>query len=255
MLNCDETSKYLDAYADGELDNRLNLDIEEHLGSCTRCGQELANIRALKTAIRQQLNRPEMPPAVRADIEAVVRSHNPATRRTLNLRKLSVIAALVFLTVGALLYWLDREQGGITPVYAAVMTSEHNNCWSGGLISFEESDPVRLSEVLYVRLGFRIGLHQISLDGKTLLGGNICYFLGRKGAHVFLKDGHHHYSYYAFRREGLPPPSGKKSQSATGRKMIVDSKDGDTLVTWEDAEFYHALVTDAPEAAARSAVL
>ena len=45
MKNCEETREHLSAYLDEELDPRAAEAVAEHVESCSRCGEELAELR------------------------------------------------------------------------------------------------------------------------------------------------------------------------------------------------------------------
>lgn len=266
MLSCDEVSRYLDAYADGELDNRLNIDMEEHLGRCRHCKSDLEAITAIKAVVRRHLNRPPLPEGLYERIEQALRlqteswkestSAAATTARGIQKHRYKVsLAAMLAIVVGSILFFAYRATGPVPPVYASAINDDHEQCWSIRQVTFRECSPALLSEELYARLGYYVNLNEIVLEGKTLLGGSICRFLGRKGAHVFLQDSGHHYSYFVFRSEGLPSPSGKKGLSSTGRRLSIEFEDGNCLVTWQEGDFYHVLVTDAPESAAQSLIL
>src|ERR1051325_5033702 len=51
-MNCSETRKLSDAYADREVDTVRSSEIERHLAGCRACSQEVENIRALSSALK-----------------------------------------------------------------------------------------------------------------------------------------------------------------------------------------------------------
>lgn len=266
MMSCDEITKYLDAYADGELEAKLSIDIAEHLRSCTRCEGELDVITGLKVLVRERLKKTPLPPELRPRVERALQLQQDSlpdvpvvTQRfgtVLKRHYQSAVAALVVMALGAGLFFAYRAMGPATQVYASTMNAEHNLCWSMRQnLMFSESDPQRLSDDFRSRLGYRVPLDALDLEGKDLLGGSICKFLGRKGAHVLYKDASHHHSYFVFRRDGLHLPAGKECLSPTGRRLFIQEKDGHWLVTWVKDDFCYLLVTDAPESAIASLVL
>ena len=46
-MDCEKTRENLDAYLDGELDEREKAAVEEHLAACTGCAAELERLRRL----------------------------------------------------------------------------------------------------------------------------------------------------------------------------------------------------------------
>lgn len=69
MMNCREIENLLDGYFDGELDLVRNLEIENHLESCTGCRKQLTHRQALRTSLKASSLYYEAP----ADLQARVR--------------------------------------------------------------------------------------------------------------------------------------------------------------------------------------
>jgi hypothetical protein len=49
-MKCKNVSHLLDAFADGEVSERLRAKIQDHLGTCSACSQELQDIKGMSTA-------------------------------------------------------------------------------------------------------------------------------------------------------------------------------------------------------------
>lgn len=61
-MQCQESKKILDAYADHEVDLMQSMQLEEHLAQCADCTKSLESRRALKDAIRDSNLRYVAPP-------------------------------------------------------------------------------------------------------------------------------------------------------------------------------------------------
>lgn len=68
-MNCTDTGRLLNAYADGELNLESALPIEAHLESCARCRASLDGLTALHTALGQACEYRPAPEAVRARVK------------------------------------------------------------------------------------------------------------------------------------------------------------------------------------------
>lgn len=60
-MTCHTALSLLDDYSDGHLDPGSAGEVEDHLGSCTSCRQELADTRQLKELLRQSKPSPPTP--------------------------------------------------------------------------------------------------------------------------------------------------------------------------------------------------
>ena len=54
-MNCTSFRKYVGAFADGELDTKLNLDALEHLNMCPDCARRVSHVQELKAALKRVL--------------------------------------------------------------------------------------------------------------------------------------------------------------------------------------------------------
>jgi len=67
-MNCNDTARLLNAYADGELNLESALPIEAHLDSCARCRASLDGLTALHTALNQACAYRPAPEALRGRV-------------------------------------------------------------------------------------------------------------------------------------------------------------------------------------------
>ena len=99
-MNCRDATKYMDAYADGELDVANAVTLEEHLDTCPRCRANERNLRALCKAVQGHTELERAPAPLRARLAAQFgRQERPgpqASRRgwTLGAFALSALAML-----------------------------------------------------------------------------------------------------------------------------------------------------------------
>ena len=60
-MNCGETTRLLDAQADGELDLPTSLAVQEHLDGCAACRRSYASLQAVRAAIARHATAPAPP--------------------------------------------------------------------------------------------------------------------------------------------------------------------------------------------------
>jgi anti-sigma factor RsiW len=72
-MNCDEARPLLEAYVDAELPEARRSALAEHLAECAECGPEVAAIGRLRDEIRHSVPAYPAPPAMRAQIRAMLR--------------------------------------------------------------------------------------------------------------------------------------------------------------------------------------
>lgn len=72
-MQCQESTKILDAYVDNEVDLMQSVALEEHLAGCADCAQKLEGRRALKSAIQNSDLRYTAPPELAKGVRKSLR--------------------------------------------------------------------------------------------------------------------------------------------------------------------------------------
>jgi intracellular sulfur oxidation DsrE/DsrF family protein len=67
-MNCSDTARLVNAYADGELDIPTMLAVEEHLAGCAACRRSHASLQAVRSALSRHADTPPAPEALRASL-------------------------------------------------------------------------------------------------------------------------------------------------------------------------------------------
>jgi len=91
-VTCDEARSLIHAYADGELDLRSSLELEQHLGQCASCAREYEGITALRSALKQNLSYYEASDSVKGRIRSSSRAAIRAETRSRSLRTVAPYA-------------------------------------------------------------------------------------------------------------------------------------------------------------------
>lgn len=81
-MDCNDTRRFLETDADGELDLVRHLELEAHLQTCSDCARRADNIRARRTALRNSLPRFNAPPQLAAKIKAALENETASASMT-----------------------------------------------------------------------------------------------------------------------------------------------------------------------------
>jgi mycothiol system anti-sigma-R factor len=79
-MNCEEATKLMDGYLDGELDALTSQKIEQHLRDCRKCEEAYEVETAMAHAISQAAPYYKAPPELRERIQVSLREADQARR-------------------------------------------------------------------------------------------------------------------------------------------------------------------------------
>jgi len=77
-MTCDESSRLIDAYLDGELDAATCMRVEEHLAGCPACREKLESRQILTSLVAEEAPRYTASPFLATRIRAMLREEEPA---------------------------------------------------------------------------------------------------------------------------------------------------------------------------------
>jgi anti-sigma factor RsiW len=81
-VTCDESSRLIDAYLDGELDAATCMHVEEHLAECPSCREKLESRQVLTSLVAEEAPRFTASPFLATRIRAMLREEEPETEKT-----------------------------------------------------------------------------------------------------------------------------------------------------------------------------
>src|SRR5262249_35339539 len=82
-MNCEQGEELINAYLDGELDERRRSELEQHLRSCSTCQEELERQRQFREEVLSQLPSFQAPRDLRTKVQAVIRQEQRSRSETL----------------------------------------------------------------------------------------------------------------------------------------------------------------------------
>ena len=84
-FNCTEACRYLDAWVDGELDPGASLMVDAHVNGCSACGEHVASLRTIRSALGGLRESCSVPPALRLRLRAALEMEDARDREVLSI--------------------------------------------------------------------------------------------------------------------------------------------------------------------------
>lgn len=218
-MNCRETSKYLYAFADGELGTEENLKVLEHLNMCPDCCRQVAVQQRLKAAVRHVCGCEAAPESLRSGLadslarEAARRRYPRLLRRARRFWRPAAIAAVLGLGIFGFWHLNSGPSGRREPVIAQVSVTDssplarklaaniwglHHVCCSEGTAHHEHSlpgDPIEAAAAMSRELGYQVlAVREIQSVGARFESARICAVTDAEGrrhraAHMVYRGG------------------------------------------------------------------
>lgn len=118
-MNCPETTRLLNPYADGELDLTTALAIEEHLQGCVRCRVSLEGLEATRAAISRHCEYKAAPESLESHLRAGLGRENAGGWRAALRSPLAIAApGLAALVLASWLALSDVSRNATPPTAA-----------------------------------------------------------------------------------------------------------------------------------------
>jgi anti-sigma factor RsiW len=217
MQSCREFDALVTPYVDGEATAAERALAEAHLAACPACRHRAAAETAARQTLRTRLCRPCAPDQLRARCLAASRV------RSISVQTLTIVAALILITGGVLVYGLTR----LSPtVLAAQLTLDHVKCFA--VDRPNSAVDAGSSEQQFEREhGWPVRLPHIAVAGLQLVGVRQCFCAqGGATAHAMYRFEGRPVSLYI-----LPDVSrSRASADVFGHDAVIWSRDGNTYV-------------------------
>jgi len=183
-MNCEQGEELINAYLDGELDERRRSELEQHLRSCPTCREELDRQRQFREDILSQLPRFQAPGDLRTKVQAVIRQEQRSRSETLApVRSPWVyvplgLAAVLLVCFGWVNFNLERRVGTeAVQAYARAQFVDH-------FCDIVNPDPKEVQSWLAAKLDYAPPVVLMPDSGYEMRGGRIEKIQDRRVATV-----------------------------------------------------------------------
>jgi anti-sigma factor RsiW len=255
-MNCEEATRLMDGYLDGEFDPLTSQAIEQHLRECPGCDEAYrmhgSLIRSMSNAtpyykapagLRERIQsslREEMPaqPGRRLapDAQPLFQGSQPRPRPLLlgiPWNWLGLAAAIVCAAVIALNF-LPRSQRGADQFLATQLIAGHvRSLMANHLADVASSDQHTVKPWLDAKLDFAPPVVDLASQGFPLLGGRLDYLDKRPVAALVYQRRKHFINLFVWPAE----PNASKADETI-------SREGYQLLHWTDSDFNYWAVSD-----------
>ena len=256
-MNCEEATKLMDGYLDGELDPITSQKIEQHLRECRKCEQAYEAHTALAHAISRGAPYHKAPAELRQRVQSSLRdavgvrvsrgatreNHplltSPRTARRLVLPEISwnwlVLAAAIILAAIIASSFLPRLRPPTSDQFLAtqLIASHVRSLMADHLTDVASSDQHTVKPWLDTKLDFAPPVIDLSSEGFPLIGGRLDYLDNRPVAALVYGRRKHFINLFVW-------PAA--SDEAKAPKTIT--REGYQLLHWADLDFNYWAVSD-----------
>ncbi|HZS58892.1 MAG TPA: anti-sigma factor [Gemmatimonadaceae bacterium] len=232
----DHFEDQLSAYADGELEERAEL--ETHLASCASCTARLVEYRAIGDSLRQRARAEPAPAALRARVEAAIggaqaAAASPWARRRRPMWSPGVLAAAaaVVLAVGVGVSGWGRRDDSVSKE----VLDSHVRSLAGDqahLFDVQSTDQHTVKPWFSGKLDFAPHVVDFTPEGFPLLGGRVDFIEGRRVAALVYGRRLHKINVYEW-------PTGGNDTKTAGELRL-----GYSMLHWSHAGMMYWAVSD-----------
>lgn len=256
-MNCDEVTKLMDGYLDGELDPVTNQTIERHLRDCGNCQQVYETQGALVRTIVASAPYYKAPAELRQRIQSSLRAEigqrqatNGLRHRQQLLRKeprkvplgipwswLALAAAIILAAVVASTLAPRLRRSDADQFLATQLISSHvRSLMANHLTDVASSDQHTVKPWLDEKLDFAPAVVDLNSEGFPLIGGRLDYLDNRPVAALVYQRRKHFINLFVWPAEA----------GATKTTKTI-TRQGYQLLHWVDSDFNYWAVSDVNE--------
>jgi anti-sigma factor RsiW len=242
-MDCTELQRSIDAYLDGEFDDRERAEAEAHLGACSRCRESAERQGRIRSALRAKLREAMAAPAqagrapahLRERVEAsLARQHRPLWRRAFA----PIPAATLAACAGALVVLLSHS--GDAALVEEAIRVHHRSLplevdaaampgWFAGKLDFQPAVPH------FTASGTRVEGARLS-NLREWPAAYVRYQLPRGHAGLFIVDD----------PDGRFDAPGREVHVGPQLVRVVNAR-GYNVAVWRQDEIVYSLVSDLDE--------
>jgi anti-sigma factor RsiW len=259
-MNCEEATKLMDGYLDGELDPITSQTIEQHLRECPKCDQAYKTHGSLIRAIGNATPYYKAPAELRERIQSSLREEiaelptrnvardaqplfsrrQPRPRAILwetSWNWLALAAAILFAAIIALTLVPRLQRPRADQFLATQLIASHvRSLMANHLTDVASSDQHTVKPWLDAKLDFAPPVIDLSHQGFPLIGGRLDYLDNRPVAALVYQRRKHFINLFVW-----------PAEAGAERAMKTMSRQGYKVLHWLDSDFNYWAVSDISE--------
>lgn len=268
-MNCRSFSKFVGAFADGELEVVQNAEALEHLNMCPSCAQRVAAVGVLRSAVNSAYGEEKAPAQLRQRVRAALNDELTAAkkpairsgsgRRSPVIARLTIPLGMAAAIVFAAGVWFSQAptappHGTLTVVPGRVVADvreQHERCVHAGRPHHDESLGRDFSTIA-TRLGRILDMTVLVPDltsfGFDLIGADRCGIRGRSGAHVLYRGRSNGSFLSVFSVARMASMRSETVEQRNGNELLVAADEPLCVVAWHDGPQTYVFSAQLPTA-------
>jgi mycothiol system anti-sigma-R factor len=256
-MNCEEATKLMDGYLDGELDPITSQTIEQHLRDCPNCDQAYKTHGSLIRVIGNAAPYYKAPAELRERIQSSLRKEiveRPMRNAGQNTRSLfqrkrsepraillgtswNWLALAAAILLAAIIGWNllpQLQRPGPDQLLATQLIASHvRSLMANHLTDVASSDQHTVKPWLDAKLDFAPPVVDLASEGFPLIGGRLDYLDNRPVAALVYQRRKHFINVFVW-----------PGEAAAARPAMAMSHQGYQLLHWADPDFNYWAVSD-----------
>ena len=248
-MNCDDFTPFIDAYIDGEFDERDRVEFEAHLAHCEACKQEVDFQLQFKQHLKVSLQEDRAPQALRHNILAAleqeaaqIQQEEQEAARAESRRRRKIWAAPLAASMAILLF---LPAFTIAPASSKQLpVIEQTVDWHQGNLPLEvQGTQDQVARWFHGKVDFPVRLPHFKHDSARLLGARIANVQDRRAAYLLYDIDGARMSVMVFRGDGLKVPS-DKVRNISGRDVALMNANGYEVAVMQDNGVTYTMTTE-----------
>jgi mycothiol system anti-sigma-R factor len=256
-MNCEEATKLMDGYLDGELDPITSQTIEQHLRDCPNCDQAYkmhgslirvigntapyykapAELRErIRSSLREEMVARPMRNVGR-DVQPLFPTRQPGPRTVLFGASWNWLALAAAILLAAIISWNllpQLQRPGTDQLLATQLIASHvRSLMASHLTDVASSDQHTVKPWLDVKLDFAPPVVDLASQGFPLIGGRLDYLDNRPVAALVYQRRKHFINVFVW-----------PGEAAAARPAMAMSHQGYQLLHWANSDFNYWVVSD-----------
>jgi anti-sigma factor RsiW len=256
-MNCEEATKLMDGYLDGELDPITSQTIERHLRDCPNCDPAYKTHGSLISVIGNAAPYYKAPAELRERIQSSLRKeigerlarNGGQNNRSLFQRKrseprtivlgtswnwLALAAAILLAAIIGWNFLPQLQRPGSDQLLATQLIASHvRSLMANHLTDVASSDQHTVKPWLDAKLDFAPPVVDLASEGFPLIGGRLDYLDNRPVAALVYQRRKHFINVFVW-----------PGEAAAARPAMAMSHQGYQLLHWADPDFNYWAVSD-----------